>query len=67
MSYKLFAQVFAAVAGICISTTPSFGGLVAKWDFNNYDPTNPTATNILAATVGDAGKPCYYYVNNSPK
>jgi len=35
-------------------------GLVARWDFNNYDSANPSSTNILAATVGDAGYACYY-------
>ena len=52
----------ASVIIVCV-TLPSFAGLVAKWDFNNYDPANPTATNILAATVGGAGKPCYYASN----
>ena len=51
---------FVSSVLFCASALPSFAGLVAKWDFNNYDPLNPTATNILAATVGDAGKPCYY-------
>ena len=38
----------------------SCAGIVAKWDFNNYDPANPTATNVLEATVGGDGRPCYY-------
>ena len=51
----------AMIAAVCaFAAVPSFAGLVAKWDFNNYDPANPTATNILEATVGGAGKPCYY-------
>ena len=38
---------------------PSWAGLVAKWDFNNYDPANPTSAAILAPTVGDlAAIPC---------
>lgn len=33
---------------------------VARWDFNNYDSSNPMATGILAATVGDDAKPLLY-------
>ena len=35
-------------------------GLVARWDFNNYDPANPKSTGVLAATVGEDAYPCYY-------
>ena len=55
---RLAACAVAAAAASAV--LPASAGLVAKWDFNNYDPSNPTATNILAATVGGAGKPCYY-------
>ena len=44
---------FVAAAGAAL---PLNAGLVAKWDFNNYDPANPTSTNVLAATVGDSGR-----------
>ena len=58
MKSKLLSIMgLVAAAG---ATLPLNAGLVAKWDFNNYDSANPTATNILAATVGGAGKPCYY-------
>ena len=54
---KAFRHLLPAVlAGMAWT---SFAGLVAKWDFNNYDPANPTATNVLEATVGGAGLPCY--------
>ncbi|MBQ8112833.1 MAG: hypothetical protein IJ146_06455, partial [Kiritimatiellae bacterium] len=46
-----------AAAGMAL---PLNAGLVAKWDFNNYDPANPTSANVLQATVGDDGQPCYY-------
>ena len=46
---------------LCVAAASSAqAGLVAKWDFNNYDPANPTSPNVLQATVGGAGKPCYY-------
>ena len=58
MKSKLLSIMgLVAAAGAAL---PLNAGLVAKWDFNNYDPANPTSTNILAATVGGAGKPCYY-------
>ena len=34
-------------------------GLVAKWDFNNYNPADPLSADVLKATVGKDGKPCY--------
>lgn len=58
---KVVALRTAFAVTFCVATAlPLNAGLVAKWDFNNYDPANPTSTNILAATVGGAGKPCYY-------
>jgi hypothetical protein len=43
----------------CLIPSLSFGGLVARWDFNNYDADNPTSAAILAPTVGDlAAIPC---------
>ena len=49
---------------LCVAAASSAqAGLVAKWDFNNYDPANPTSPNVLQATVGGAGKPCYYVGN----
>ena len=61
MTLKSLRFVMCAAA-VCaaFAPVPSRAGLVAKWDFNNYDPSNPTSPNILAATVGGAGKPCYY-------
>ena len=35
-------------------------GLVARWDFNNFDPENPKSTNVFKATVGEDAYPCYY-------
>ena len=49
-----FARVVAlALVGATLSAQ---AGLVAKWDFNNYDPANPTSTNVLQATVGEIGR-----------
>lgn len=54
---KLIAVV--AVAASTMAALPSWAGLVAKWDFNNYDPSNPTSAAILAPTVGNlAAIPC---------
>ncbi|MBP5319419.1 MAG: PKD domain-containing protein [Kiritimatiellae bacterium] len=51
-------------AGICLfAATVANAALVARWDFNNYDPANPTSANILKASVGGEtldGVPCYY-------
>ncbi len=57
MRERICAMALVVAAGATLQVQ---AGLVAKWDFNNYDPANPTSTNILAATVGGAGKPCYY-------
>ena len=52
--------ICAAVAAICVvAASPSRAGLVARWDFNNYDPENPRSAAILAPTVGSlAAIPC---------
>lgn len=49
-----------ALAAICVAAaSPSLAGLVAKWDFDNYDSENPTSAAILAPTVGTlAAIPC---------
>ncbi len=52
-------MTLAALCATMVSLSAQ-AGLVAKWDFNNYDPANPTSPNVLQATVGGAGKPCYY-------
>ena len=58
-SKRLFAPL-AAVAALTVSSLLSAdAGLVAKWDFDNYDPENPTSAAILAPTVGSlAAVPC---------
>lgn len=54
---KLMAAV--AVAASAMTAMPSWAGLVARWDFNNYDPENPRSAAILAPTVGNlAAIPC---------
>ena len=57
MNSKLLSIMgFVAAAG---ATLPLNAGLVAKWDFNNYDPSNPTSAAILAPTVGSLSAiPC---------
>ena len=54
------ARKLMALAVICVAAaSPSLAGLVARWDFNNYDPSNPTSAAILAPTVGTlAAIPC---------
>ena len=49
-----------ALAAICVAAaSPSLAGLVAKWDFDNYDSENPTSAAILVPTVGSlAAIPC---------
>ena len=61
MKHTTMKAMLTAV--IVAASSPSYAGLVAKWDFNNYDPANPTSPNVLQATVGGAGKPCYYASN----
>lgn len=52
---KLMALAVISVA----AASPSLAGLVAKWDFDNYDSENPTSAAILAPTVGTlAAIPC---------
>ena len=46
------------LAAICVAAaSPSLAGLVARWDFNNYDPSNPTSAAIpsgaFTAAQGD--------------
>ena len=41
------AKKLMALAVICVAAaSPSLAGLVARWDFNNYDPSNPTSAAI---------------------
>ena len=54
----IIGNILAAVCAFAVATDAS-AGLVAKWDFNNYDPENPTSAAILAPTVGSlAAIPC---------
>ena len=57
---KLTWRAAVSAAAICTAAAlPSWAGLVAKWDFNNYDPENPRSAAILAPTVGSlAAIPC---------
>ena len=56
---KRFAAMVAAVAMGTMMPTAANAGLVAKWDFNNYDTENPTSAAILAPTVGSLSAiPC---------
>ena len=52
-SKRLFAPLAAVAAFAASSLLPAEAGLVAKWDFDNYDPENPTSAAILAPTVGN--------------
>ncbi len=54
----------AVFAVACACAAAVNAGLVAKWDFNNYDPANPTSSNVLQATLGGDGQPCYYSSNS---
>jgi hypothetical protein len=47
--------VLSALACACMA---GHAGLVAKWDFNNYDPANPASAGVLKATVGGDARPC---------
>ncbi len=41
------------------SATPAWGGLVARWEFDNFDPSNPTSAAVLAPDVGNLSAiPC---------
>ncbi len=58
---KTFSFLLAAIVSFfAVSTAEAVTGrLVAKWDFDNYDPENPTSSAILAPTVGSlAAIPC---------
>ena len=56
---KAFYNKAIAVAATALCAASSYAGLVARWDFNNYDPSNPTSAAILAPTVGTlAAIPC---------
>ena len=39
-------------------------GCVARWDFNNYDSSDPTSADVLQATIGGDGKACYCETKN---
>jgi len=39
-------------AACAVASFSAFAELVARWDFNNYDSTNPTSPGVLKATVG---------------
>ena len=59
MKKSLVAAIFAAVMFAAGVAEAAAGRLVAKWDFDNYDPENPTSAAILAPTVGNlAAVPC---------
>jgi len=47
--HKLKTLFAAACAFVACS---AFADLVARWDFNNYDSSNPTSAGVLQATVG---------------
>ena len=52
-------QAVLAAAVATTATLTAQAGLVARWDFNNYDSENPTSAAILAPTVGSlAAIPC---------
>lgn len=54
MTKKVMAMFAAAMAAGAAAA-----GLVAKWDFDAYDPANPESAAILAPTVGGlAAIPC---------
>lgn len=57
MNRNLIKAMMLGAFGLSAS---AYAGLVARWDFNNYDSDNPKSAGILAATVGDDGYPCYY-------
>ena len=48
---SVLASRALVAAALCAAS--SYAGLVARWDFNNYDPSNPTSAAILAPTVGN--------------
>ena len=60
LSCNALTTLTGAAAIIICATLTTFAGLVAKWDFNNYDPSNPSSPDVLQATLGGSGLPCYY-------
>ena len=42
---------------LALATSGAYADLVAKWDFNNYDPSDPKSANVLQATIGSDAKP----------
>ena len=55
---RLTGKAAILAAAICVAAS-SYAGLVARWDFNNYDPSNPTSAAILAPSVGSLSAiPC---------
>ena len=44
-------------AVLAFATSSAYADLVAKWDFNNYDPSDPKSANVLQATIGSDAKP----------
>ncbi len=64
-----FAAIFRwLVTGTFPDPIPPTGAgtLVAKWDFQNYDPANPKSAAVLASALpgGVAGEPRYYDSNS---
>ena len=56
---KTARRILLAAAVATTATLTAQAGLVARWDFNNYDSENPTSAAILAPTVGSlAAIPC---------
>jgi len=53
---KMFSRLVMMVAFVAAGSASA--GLVAKWDFNNYDSANPTSDQVLRATVGSDGVAC---------
>ncbi len=55
----MWGGVVVLFAAIIFSSAANAGRLVGKWDFNNYDPQNPTSAAILAPSVGNLSAiPC---------
>ncbi len=52
-------------AAVALAGGLTHAGLVAKWDFNNYDPANPTSDAVLKATVGEDGLACFHVGSGS--
>ena len=52
-------------AVLALATSGAYADLVAKWDFNNYDPSDPKSANVLQATIGSDAKPRFKKGNGS--